>query len=46
MGRSLRKTIPMPVKKKPKLQQLLARITPENVHAEIDWGKPKGKEAW
>jgi antitoxin component of MazEF toxin-antitoxin module len=36
----------MTVKKKPKLQQLLAKITPENVQAEIYWGKSKGKEAW
>lgn len=34
------------VKKKPKLEQLLAKVTLENRHAEIDWGKPKGKEAW
>jgi hypothetical protein len=43
---SLRKTSPMPVKKKPKLQQLLAKVTLENRHAEVDWGKPKGNEAW
>jgi len=36
----------MQVKKKAKLQQLLAKVTLENRHAEIDWGKPKGKEAW
>ncbi len=35
-----------PVKKKPPLRDLLAKITPENVHEEVDWGKPKGREAW
>ena len=35
-----------PVKKKPLLKDLLARVTPENVHGEIDWGKPRGREAW
>ncbi|NOS68120.1 MAG: AbrB/MazE/SpoVT family DNA-binding domain-containing protein [Candidatus Peribacteraceae bacterium] len=28
------------------LDALLERITPENVHAEIDTGKPVGKEIW
>lgn len=31
---------------RPTLNQLLDRITPENVHGEIDWGKPGGNEAW
>ncbi len=35
-----------PVKKKASLQDLLAKITPENVHEEIDWGPARGKEAW
>jgi antitoxin MazE len=35
-----------PVKKKPTLKELLTRVTPENVHEEIDWGKPRGREAW
>jgi antitoxin component of MazEF toxin-antitoxin module len=36
-----------PVKKtKPTLKGLLAKVTPENVHAEVYWGKPRGKEAW
>jgi antitoxin component of MazEF toxin-antitoxin module len=42
----LRKRSSKPAKKKLKLQQLLAKVTLENRHAEIDWGKPKGKEAW
>lgn len=31
---------------RPTLDQLLEKITPENVHKEIDWGKPVGNEAW
>jgi antitoxin component of MazEF toxin-antitoxin module len=42
----LRKRRPKPAKKKPKLQQLVAKVTVENCHAEVDWGKPMGKEAW
>lgn len=28
------------------LSELLAAITPENVHDETDFGKPVGKETW
>jgi antitoxin MazE len=28
------------------LSDLLAEITPENLHDETDWGGPVGKEAW
>jgi len=28
------------------LEQLLEGITPENYHREIDWGPPRGNEAW
>jgi antitoxin MazE len=35
-----------PVTKKPALKDLLARVTPDNVHEEIDWGKPRGRESW
>ena len=28
------------------LRELVAQITPENRHDEIDWGPPVGKEAW
>ncbi len=28
------------------LEDLLALITPENVHDEVDWGEPVGREAW
>lgn len=35
-----------PLKKRQPLKNLLAKISPENVHEEIDWGKPRGREAW
>jgi antitoxin MazE len=35
-----------PIKKKPTLKDLLSKISSENVHEEVDWGKPRGKEAW
>lgn len=28
------------------LRELIERITPENSHELIDWGKPVGKENW
>ena len=28
------------------LKELLSRITPENMHEEVDWGAPVGKEIW
>lgn len=28
------------------LEALVSRITPENQHHELDWGKPVGKEVW
>jgi antitoxin MazE len=30
------------------LEELLARVTPDNIHPqeETDWGKPVGKEIW
>lgn len=28
------------------LDELLAGITPENLHEEVDWGEPVGKETW
>ncbi|WP_407703067.1 AbrB/MazE/SpoVT family DNA-binding domain-containing protein [Virgibacillus tibetensis] len=36
----------VPAKKKPTLEELMAKITPENRHGEIDWGKPEGDELW
>jgi antitoxin MazE len=28
------------------LDELVARITPENLHGETDWGPAVGREAW
>ncbi len=28
------------------LQELLAQITPENLHDPVDWGPPVGREIW
>lgn len=28
------------------LEELLAQITPENLHGETDWGAPVGRESW
>jgi len=28
------------------LEELVARITPENRHGETDWGEAVGREAW
>jgi antitoxin MazE len=28
------------------LDELLDKVTPENIHSEFDWGKPVGKEIW
>ncbi len=28
------------------LSELLERITPENLHGEVDWGKREGNETW
>jgi len=33
-----------PKKRKSTLEELMAKITPENQHDEIDWGSPQGKE--
>lgn len=30
----------------PSLDELIARITPENRHPETDWGAPRGGETW
>ena len=34
------------VKRKPTLDELVSRITPENRHEAVDWGKPRGREEW
>lgn len=28
------------------LEALMARVTPANLHGEIDWGPERGKEQW
>jgi antitoxin MazE len=33
-------------RRKPTLEELVSRITPENRHSETDWGEPVGKELW
>jgi antitoxin MazE len=35
-----------PVGRKQRLQALLDKVTPENLHGETDWGKPVGREEW
>ena len=35
----------LPSRKK-RLPDLIDAITPENLHSEVSWGKPKGREAW
>jgi antitoxin MazE len=35
-----------PVNPKLTLESLVAAITPENCHEEIDWGNPVGNEVW
>lgn len=37
--------IPRPAKRV-RLDQLLAKITPENMHREVDTGNPMGNESW
>ena len=34
------------VSKEISLKSLLAKVTPENIYPETDWGKPMGKEIW
>lgn len=35
-----------PVRKKYKLSDLVAQISPDNLHQETEWGDPQGSEAW
>lgn len=32
--------------RRPALEALLERITPENMHGEVDTGRPLGREVW
>lgn len=36
----------IPENRKPTLEELMARVTPENQHNPVDWGQPQGKEIW
>ena len=35
-----------PLRRRPSLEALVKKITPENRHGEQDWGKPVGSEVW
>lgn len=35
-----------PVPRKVTLESLLSGVTPENIHAVVDFGAPRGKEVW
>lgn len=35
-----------PVRKKYKLDDLLAQMNEQNAHAEVEWGEPQGDEVW
>jgi antitoxin MazE len=35
-----------PAERIPTLEELVAQITPENRHGDIDWGPAVGKEIW
>ncbi len=39
-------TIQPKKRKKISLDELVKAITPDNVHGEVDWGNPVGKEVW
>jgi antitoxin component of MazEF toxin-antitoxin module len=32
--------------KKSRLSEMLDNINDQNIHQEVDWGKPVGKETW
>ena len=44
-GQELRLKPAHPIKRY-RLEDLVAEITPENRHPEIDWGPPVGNEVW
>jgi antitoxin MazE len=35
-----------PQKQKPDLKSLLSKVNDDNLHKEIDFGEPEGKEVW
>lgn len=40
------KLVVTPIAAPPTLEELLALVTPENLHSEQDWGEPVGRESW
>jgi antitoxin component of MazEF toxin-antitoxin module len=42
----LKKAKAVPKRRKYTLAQLLEGVTQENLHAEVDFGRPMGKEVW
>ncbi len=40
------KLVLTPQSSSPTLEELLAEVTPENLHEEIDLGEPVGQEVW
>ena len=36
----------VPQRKKYTLTEMLAKVTPENLHSEVDLGPPVGREEW
>ena len=36
----------VPQRKKYTLAEMLSRVTPENLHSEVDLGPPAGREEW
>ena len=35
-----------PRRREPGLAELLRQVTPDNLHGEVSFGRPKGREAW
>ena len=38
--------VQVPVRPSSTLEELLGGVRPSNLHREVDWGPPLGKEAW
>ena len=45
-AKETRLVITHPDAKRYNVKEMVASITPENMHGEIDWGPPVGKEIW
>ena len=41
-----RLVVAAPAQKSYTLEELLAGVKPSNLHKEVDWGRPVGKEVW